>query len=558
MIRSFLDDAPDGVRCETCIIGSGPAGVTLALELERLGRPCVILESGGAAAGPAQDLSAAEIVDPRLHDDMSIAVARRLGGASNLWGGRSMPLDRADFAPRPFCAGAHWPIGYDDIAPFYETACRYTSCGAPVFDAPLPDVVVANDDFTFTSVERASNRPKFQKAHGAALAASLLIDIRLEATVVDFDFDESGRVASVVVAGPDGSRRKVVADRFVIAAGGLESARLLLIAQRKRPDAFGGADGPLGRFYMGHIIGEIADIVFADDRWDEAFDFLKDGAGSYVRRRFVPSLDLQRVQNLPNICFWPVVPPIADPRHGSGALSAVALALSTPVLGQLLIPEAIRTRHLGGAIDWGPHIRNVVTDAPRTAAFLARFMRERYLSDQRIPGYFVRNRARRYGLSYHSEQSPRADSRVTLSDACDALGAPRLRIDLRFHRDDAEAVVRAHAHLTAWLAESGIARVDYRQPSDRNVEAVVRRMSHGTHQIGTARMGATRAEGVVDGDLRCFDAPNLHVASSAVFPTSGQANPTLSIVAFAARLADRLARDSADTPSLTTTHAHAS
>ena len=82
-------------------------------------------------------------------------------------------------------------------------------------------------------------------------------------------------------------------------------------------------------------------------------------------------------------------------------------------------------------------------------------------------------------------------------------------------------------------------------------------MSHGTHQIGTARMGATRADGVVDGDLRCFDAPNLFVASSAVFPTSGQANPTLSIIAFAVRLAEHLAHESDRRTSLRPESAHA-
>jgi choline dehydrogenase-like flavoprotein len=70
-------------------------------------------------------------------------------------------------------------------------------------------------------------------------------------------------------------------------------------------------------------------------------------------------------------------------------------------------------------------------------------------------------------------------------------------------------------------------------------------MSHGSHQIGSARMAANRRDGVVDGDLACFDSPNLYVLSSAVFPTSGQANPTLSIVAFAARLAEKLAAPAA-------------
>lgn len=555
MIRDFasLDAA---LRHETCIVGSGPAGVTLALELARLGRPSLVLESGARGGGPAQELATAEIVDPAAHDDMRIATARRLGGASNLWGGRSMPLDPVDFAPRAFARGARWPIAYGEIAPFYEAACRYTSCGRPVFRAPAPDLPAADDSFAFDTLERASNIPQFQKAHAAALAQSPLIDVRLGATVVDVALADNGAVEGLVVAGPDGGRRRILADRYVIAAGGLESTRLLLAARRARPDAFGGADGPLGRYYMGHVIGEIADIVFADARFDRAFDFFKDGAGSYARRRFTPSAALQAAHELPNICFWPVVPPIADARHGSGALSAVALALSTPVLGPALIPEAIRTRHLGGPIAWAPHLRNVIVDAPRTAAFLARFTYERYVAAERIPGYFVRNGARRYGLSYHAEQSPRAESRVTLSGETDRLGTPRLRIDLRFHREDAEAVVRAHERLADWLARSGLAEVQYRQPAAENVEAVAARMSHGTHQIGTARMGATRAEAVVDRDLRCFDAPNLYVASSAVFPTSGQANPTLSIVAFAVRLAAHLAERAAAAPAITTEIPH--
>ena len=375
---------------------------------------------------------------------MRIATARRLGGTSNLWGGRSMPLDPIDFVPRPFVGGARWPIGYDDVAPYYATACRYVGCGEAAFTLAAPELVAANDDFAFDRIERASNRPWFQKAHAATLAASPLIDIRLGATVVEIEFAENGRATGVVAATADGRRLRLAAERVVLAAGGLESTRLLLAAQRRRPALFGGVEGPLGRYYMGHVIGEIADVVFDDARVDAAFDFLRDGRGSFVRRRFAPSPALMARFDLPNVGFWPVAPPIADPRHGSGALSAVAMALSTPLVGGMILPELIRARHLGGSIDWLAHARNVASDLPATIAFLARFVRDRYFSAERIPGYFLRNRARRYGLSYHAEQIPNPDSRVTLAAETDRLGLPRLRVDLRFSRDDGEAIARAH------------------------------------------------------------------------------------------------------------------
>src|ERR1700684_2458798 len=114
MIRMAIEGL-DAVREPTLIVGSGPAGLTVAMELAKRGLPSVVLESGQSRPGVAQELSAADIVDPRLHDDMRIAVARGLGGRSNLWGGRCMPLDPVDFAPRAFAQGVAWPIAYSDI-----------------------------------------------------------------------------------------------------------------------------------------------------------------------------------------------------------------------------------------------------------------------------------------------------------------------------------------------------------------------------------------------------------------------------------------------------------
>ena len=544
MIAASLEGL-DARPIATAIVGSGPAGLALALELARRGLPSVVLESGLEAPGPAQQLSAAEIVDPRLHDGMDIAVSRRLGGTSNLWGGRCVPLDPIDFEPREFAQGARWPIGFGEIAPYYEAACRWATCGEPIFSAPAPDLGLPDGDFSLTRVERASNVPAFHKAHAAVLRASDLIDVRLGATLVDFPLGADGAVRRIRVAGLDGREVEIPVGRLVLAAGGLETTRLLLAKQREASYLFGGPEGPLGRHYMGHIIGEIADIVFRDGRWDAAFEFRQDGRGSFVRRRFTPSEALQRRKRLPNVSFWPVVPPIADARHRSGPLSAVALALSTPGLGARLLPEAIRKRHLDGEIDAWAHVANVARDLPDTIGFLSRFVHRRYLSSQRVSGYFVPNRAHRYGLSYSSEQSPRSESRVGLSRETDRLGLPRLRIDYRCHREDAEAIARAHDELAAWAARTGVGRVEYRRPEIAVAEAVVERMGHGTHQIGTARMGAHRREGVVDGDLRAFDCPNLFVLGSAVFPTSGQANPTLTIVALAARLADTLAHEGA-------------
>ncbi|WP_216073339.1 GMC oxidoreductase, partial [Acinetobacter baumannii] len=89
----------------------------------------------------------------------------------------------------------------------------------------------------------------------------------------------------------------------------------------------------------------------------------------------------------------------------------------------------------------------------------------------------------------------------------------------------AEALLRTHDHLANWLNTTGFGKLSYRQPREAGVDAILGLAAHGTHQIGTMRMGDNRSQAVVDRDLKCFDCDNLHAVGAAVLPTSGQANP---------------------------------
>ncbi len=539
MIHPSFDAHPISDH-DITVVGSGPAGLVLALEVARRGKRVLVLESGSKSADPLQQaLSDAEIVDPARHDDMSIAVARRLGGTSNLWAVRCQPFDAIDFEPRPDLVDARWPVSYAEIEPYYARAVDWLGAGETVFDAPIPGVEIDDPAFDHTRLERFSRVAAVQELHAAELERSDRIDIRLDSTVVDLHY-ENGGIRRLTVADRSGRRREIETKVLVLACGGLESTRQLLVLQKKHPQLFGGPDGPLGRYYMGHVIGEVADVTFRSDPVDAGYDFFVDGHGSYARRRFIPSDAEQRAHALVNVSFWPVVPPVADPRHRSGLLSAVCLAFAVAPFGRLLIAEAIRRRHIPDGLEIGPHLVNILRDLPNTVVALSRFLYRRYIAFPPMPGFFVRNAGRRYGLSYHAEQTPRPDSRVSLSDAADRFGMPRLVIDYRFAREDAESVLRAHLRLAAWMERTGTGTVEFRQPEAETVDAILAIAAHGTHQIGTARMAERSEDGVVDRNLRCFGVDNLHVASSAVFPTSGQCNPTLSIAAFAVRLAEHL------------------
>lgn len=552
----MIDEKPSAetlrdFKADICVIGGGPVGIVTALALEGKGLRVLLLESGGFKPAPAaQALSEAENLRPDNNYRPDITVARQLGGTSNLWGGRCLPYDSIDFRMRPWLNVPGWPLTERDLAPYLGFACAALGTGEAVFRAPLAGVG-ADGAFNWDTLERWSNVPRIHALHRRALTARSELLVALGVTVLGFRYGPDGRIERLEVHLDGEGRREIPAASVVLAAGGNESTRLLLAEERRRPGLFGGAEGPLGRYYMGHLNGEIADILLENQALHDGLDFFVDSHGSYVRRRLVPAESVQEREALANIAFWPVVPEIADPAHRSGPLSAVFLALSLPALGRRLIADPIREKHVGPPpYRRGRHVVNILCDPFRTLSFGPRFLWRNKMARPRLPGLFLTNPARRYGLEYHSEQLPDPGSRLTLTEATDRLGLPRLQIELRFSEADAASVLRAHAALGAWLERNGLGRLVYRMSETERASAVLAEAKHGNHQIGTIRMGASARDGVVDRDCRAFGVANLHVVSTAVLPTSGQANPTLTAVQLGLRLADRIAVERSGKPGL--------
>jgi choline dehydrogenase-like flavoprotein len=544
MITQTLDGL-DGSQCDICVVGAGPVGISLALELSRLGRSVLLLESGGSRVSPkAQSLADADIANPAHHVAMDIAVQRRLGGASNLWGGRCVAMEALDFQPRSAIPESGWPIGPSDVEPYLRAACDYVGSGEPVFRDPIPGLTVANTDFEFDRLERWSDRPRLGAAHLRRLREDRAIDLRLNATVVGLRFAGDGRVSQVLVSDPDGKRITFAPRCLVLAAGGLESTRLLLAAQREQPSRFGGEDGPLGRYYMGHLYGSVADMVIHSAPLDAGMDYYLSPDRRYIRRRFTPSAALQERKGLSNVALWPDYPPLYDPRHGNGILSLAVLALSVPPIGRMLLVESIRQHYVGpGKLKRLPHIANILRDLIPTAVFVPRFLYHHYLARPRKPGFFQLNAGRRYAVRFHAEHLPDPDSRVRLAHSVDALGVPRLAIDLRYTEADTAPLIRAHECFEEWLNSTGLGTLTWTVPPAERSDYIIKQCYDGHHQIGTTRMAATPRDGVVGPDCRVFGAANLFIAGSSVFPTSGAANPTMTAVALGVRLAALIAAE---------------
>ncbi|HRO13018.1 NAD(P)-binding protein [Amaricoccus sp.] len=179
------------------VIGSGPVGIVTALALADRGFRVLVLESGGAGLEPAaDDLAVAECLSPDSHFEPHTAVARRLGGTSNLWAGRCVPFDPIDFRARPWLGLKAWPITEDDLAPFLAPALAALGAGEAVFSAPIPGVA-ADAAFRCDTLERWTNRPRIQKLHGKALVGRPDLTVALRSTVTGFRYGPDGAIAGL-------------------------------------------------------------------------------------------------------------------------------------------------------------------------------------------------------------------------------------------------------------------------------------------------------------------------------------------------------------------------
>jgi choline dehydrogenase-like flavoprotein len=555
---SALGDDTD-ISAELAVVGAGPAGIVVALEAARQGISVVLLESGDRSYDPAvQELSDAAEWDRHRHAPLSLSTRRQVGGTSVIWGGRCVPFDPADFASRPYLGIASWPVSYEDVRRYFQRACDWMVCGRDAFDLSelphLPKGVVpgfVDDGVRGSSLERWSLPTNFGQVYGKELEQSPRVRLLTGVTCTEIVCPpESGQARHLECRTTAGGRVRVTAKAFVVACGGLEGTRLLMDSTGPQGEQLGDRGGQLGRWYMAHVEGAIANIRFSTPPRQTVFGYERDTDGVYVRRRFSFAEDYQREHGLPNVVSWLGNWELPDATHGYGQLSFIYLALSSP-LGSRLAPEVQRLSMTGGEIPGTPyglptitskgsHARNILRHPVATGQFAASFGAGRFLTrGRRVPGFFMYSKDNLYPFQYHGEQLPNAASRVTLTGEKDRLGRRKLAIDLRFTRQDVDGIVRAHEHWDQYFRKLGVGQLEYLH-NDLE-QAIDRRLGGGFHQAGTTRMSASPADGVVDADLAVHGVPNVYVASSSSFVTSGQANSTFMIVAFAVRLADRLA-----------------
>ncbi|MEQ3554143.1 FAD-dependent oxidoreductase [Pseudonocardia nematodicida] len=535
-------------EAEVCVIGSGPAGAAAAAELADRGLRVVVLEGGG----PGVDRTARDtyrgVAGQGAHDPVDAVRQKRLGGTSIVWGGRCAPLDDIDFAERDWLPETGWPITHDELRRWYPVAQRHLDAGACEYSAggsglPITPSGVSSDVLRWDDLWRWSPPTSFAPAV-RTMAHAGRIRLFLHATVTRLERDPvSGAATEAVVVPRPGLEVRVRAKHFVVAAGGLESTRILLAS-----DGYGGTGlgagigdehGQVGRHYMTHPVGEVGRLRLTRAGRELGLGYLPTDDGVYARRMLSLSARAQADHRLGNLkaALWFADP--KDPAHGDALLSTFALTYWG--MGKLRTGFKAAGTHAqySRTTGIGRHVRNVAGDPLRVARFAGGWARPRVTGERRLPSFMPLD-SEHCRLRFDAEQAPDPENRVTLDRERDALGQHRLRVDYRVSPSDRESIATSLTLIGKELERTGLAHVDL-----SDVERIYDMdMTDGTHQMGLLRMSASPHTGVVDADCRVHGTPNVHIASSAVFPSAGAVGPTLALVALACRTAEVIATDS--------------
>ncbi|GJM22710.1 MAG: hypothetical protein DHS20C15_26250 [Planctomycetota bacterium] len=549
MIRDLAESSADAFPdYDLCVVGSGPAGITLVRELAASGLRIALLESGRRRPTPAAD-ALREVSSSGL-PIKDYSRERVLGGTSSTWAGLSSPLDDIDLEARPWLAAARdgWPIPRAELEPCWRAAsdhyrfAPYAEFESAAFDflRERGDRALRWEQISEKVFRAASEAQHFGKEWGHVCEDNGP-DLWLDASVLRLNAEPgTRRIASVTVRNSRGTDRELRARAFVLAAGGIENARLLLLSTDLCAAGLGNAHDQVGRGFMNHPKDNHGIVTLKEPLRElpAHFGCLHQGYAGYLGLRL--RSERQREQQLLNsyVRFEPLFP--WSDRQGVEAF--VLLVKSSSGLfkrwkekheddvvtlrdysetGDDSDLQNQRKSLLGWLGVIGLVLRDIV---PVTRYVLARLARKAPL-------------VRRVRLRNFMEMEPHPDNRVTLSSTeVDAFGSPRAHVHHETTALDRRSLVALHAQLGEELEAQGFGSLhsELRALDDFPIQL------DASHHLGTTAMGHDPQRSVVDPNLRVHDVPNLWCAGGSVFPTSGCANPTYTIVALSIRLAAHL------------------
>jgi choline dehydrogenase-like flavoprotein len=476
-------------------------------------------------------------------DELVAGRGRQFGGTANLWciqidpnenqaHVRHVVPDEVDFEQRDGIPYSGWCFQKSDLEPYFQRAHAICGLGPYTYEAenwqdeqsqPLP----FKSDRVLSSVFQFGPRDLFPIEYREELQQSKTVIVYYNANVLELETDDTASmVTGVRVASQPGQEVTVTAKIFILATGGFENARLLLLSNRVQSSGLGNQNDLVGRFFMDHPGFRIGVLV---PRTRELFDTtafydLRRVNGIPVMGKLTLNQALVRREQLLNICVMLQPRPAGYESEAVKSFRDMVSAAKRFNLGEVL-------NHLGDVLT---HLDDVIAYAYHHATQTEFLYSPRYGGWSRRP---ERKQNKVFEVIAQAEQAPNPENRVTLSQACDRFGRRKIHLNWQWSDVDLRSIKRFQEIFGEEVVAAGLGTFQSRD----EIEGGNPRFGSTHHHIGTTRMHPDPKQGVVDANCQVHGVSNLFIAGSSIFPTGGgYANPTLTIVALATRLADHV------------------
>lgn len=495
-----------GDEFDATIVGAGAAGILLALELSRKGRRILLLESGCFGENEERQAYNEVVQTGKFLANAVWGRKRAVGGTTIAWGGQSLPFRELDFERRHWVPNSGWPIPYEAVERHYaaandfmkidgldyrEEAFKLCSISDPGFDKELID-------FHFS---KWAPEPDFTKVHGGELERT--VTVLYNALLTSIHTDGNGRVTDIRVGNYSGGSMELRIHRLVIAAGGIETVRILLSNREPNGVELGNQSGWLGKCFMDHPCIEAGTV-----RPQDAYTFQRLFGSSMRRaRKYSKRLSLS-----------------PDVQRSRGILNGSAMIMFNypdESFDPYLEIRNMRNRKL-------PDMGRMLSNLPSYSLSL-----KAYLKD-----HFLYKHGAQAKLVMMLEQEPTTDSRISLSESPDPQGMPRAEVHWEITDRTWDAVIALSEICRRELTRLGLGDFEPYPHIRHDFQGWKDALSDVCHHMGGSRMSATPDQGVVDGDLNIWGYSNLRILSASVFPTVSHSNPTLTLLALGKRLAE--------------------
>lgn len=494
------------IEGDICIIGSGAAGITTAIEWNNTPYKVILLEGGGFEYDEkVQELYKGKITGHPYYP-MESSRLHYFGGTTMHWGGMCSPFDPIDFEERNWVDHGKWPIPKEEILSYYPRAHPILDLGPCEWDLsywqnvfPTFQPMPLDKEVIWSKMWQFSAPTRFGTKYKDTIVNSKNIHLYTYANVVDIVANENvNNITEVTVKNYAGKEHKVKARHFIIACCAIQSARLLLAANRQAKNGLGNDNDLVGRFFMEHI------EIKSGELWLNSSDGLDlYMLGKSARAELAITAKKQRELEILNatISFWPL---------------------------------DIANKMKPSVVTWQENDprKSLTTWEKYYGAAQKKSLLNRLIDSKKHHAY---------GLYTRSEQAPNPNSRVMLSTERDSLGMPRANLYWDMLPIDKKTIRKTNELLGQQVGAAGYGRVklaDYL--NDENDTSMPSYTSGGWHHMGTCRMHESPKLGVVDADCKVHGINNLFVSGAATFTTGGAVNPTLTVVAIALRVSDHV------------------